>query len=75
MHQHLNGLTGVVSIADDIVVFGENEKHHDRNLVNLMEQTEIKGLVIQSNKCHVKQSCVSFFGNRDMSIPRSQEDI
>ena len=40
MDQHLDGLTGVISIADDIVVFDENEENHDRNLVNLMERAE-----------------------------------
>ena len=64
MDKHLDGLTGVVSIADDIVVFGENEEDHDRNLTNLMKQAERKGLVFNSKKCHIKQSCVSFFGNR-----------
>ena len=64
MDQHLDGLTGVVSIADDIVVFGESEEDHDRNLTNLMKQAERKGLVFNSKKCHIKQSCVSFFGNR-----------
>ena len=64
MDQHIDGLTGVVSIADDIVVFGENEEDHDRNLTNLMKQAERKGLVFNSKKCHIRQSCVSFFGNR-----------
>ena len=63
MDQHLDGLTGVVSIADDIMVFGENEENHDRNLVNLMERAERNGLVFNSKKCHIKQSCVSFLGN------------
>ena len=63
MDQHLGGLTGVVSIADNIVVFDENEENHDWNLVNLMEWAERNGLVFNSKKCHIKQSCVSFFGN------------
>ena len=64
MDQHIDGLKGVVSISDDIVVFGENEEDHDRNLTHLMKQAERNGLVSNSNKCHIKQSCVSFFGNR-----------
>ena len=64
MDQHLDGLTCVVSIADDIVVFGENEEDHDRNIINLMKQAKRKGMVFNSKKCHIKQSCVSFFGNR-----------
>ena len=56
MDQHIDGLTGVVSIADDIVFFGENEEDHDRNLTNLMNQAERKGLVFISKKCHIMQS-------------------
>ena len=46
------------------MVFGENEEDHDRNLINLIKQAERKGLVFNSKKCHIKQSGVSFFGNR-----------
>ena len=28
---------GTIGIADDVVVFGQNEKEHDRNMVNLMK--------------------------------------
>ena len=56
MDQHLDGLTGVVFIADDIVVLGENEEDHDRNLTNLIKQAERKGLEFNSKKCHFKQS-------------------
>ena len=56
MDQHLDGLTGVVFIADDIVVLGENEEDHDRNLTNLIKQAERKGLEFNSRRCHIKQS-------------------
>ena len=63
MDQILEGLNGVVSIADDIVVFGVSKEDHDRNLVNLMNRAAEKGLVFNSTKCHINQSSVTFFGN------------
>lgn len=63
MDQILEGLDGVVSIADDVVVYGEDDDAHDRNLHKLMKRAENTGLVFNSNKCAIKQSSVSFFGN------------
>ena len=63
MDQILEGLNGVVSIADDIVVFGVSKEDHDRNLVNLMNRATEKGLVFNSTKCHINQNSVTFFGN------------
>lgn len=63
MDQILEGLDGVVSIADDIAVCGKNEEEHDRNLVNLMERAAEAGMVFNSDKCMIKQNSISFFGN------------
>ena len=49
----LEGLKGVVSIADDVCVFGTTEKEHDVNLINLMERAKREGLVFNSTKCHI----------------------
>lgn len=63
MDQILEGLKGIVSIADNIVVFGEDEEDHDRNLVKLMERAVETGILFNSDKCTIKQRSVSFFGN------------
>ena len=63
MDSILEGLKGVVSIADDVCVFGATEKEHDVNLINLMERAKREGLVFNSTKCHIKKSEISFFGN------------
>ena len=59
----LEGLKGVVSIADDVCVFGTTDKEHDTNLINLMERAKHEGLVFNSTKCYIKKSEISFFGN------------
>ena len=63
MDEILEGLNGVVGIADDITVFGETEKEHDANLIALMKRAQEKGLAFNSNKCHIKTDKITFFGN------------
>ena len=45
MDQILEGLEGVVSIADDIVVHGPTEEQHDDNMQKLMGRARQNGLV------------------------------
>ena len=53
---------GVISIHNDIVVYGVSEEDHDANLVNLLNVAQIKGLVLNSKKLELKHPRVSFFG-------------
>ena len=53
---------GVISIHDDIVVYGVTEEDHDANLVNLLNVAQIEGLVLNSKKLELKHPRVSFFG-------------
>ena len=52
----------VISIHDDIVVYGVSEEDHDANLVNLLNVAQIEGLVLNSKKLELKRPRVSFFG-------------
>ena len=53
---------GVISIQDDIVVYGVSEEDHDANLVYLLNVAQIEGLVLNSKKLELKRPRVSFFG-------------
>ena len=53
---------GVISIHDDIVVYGVSKEDHDANLVNLLNVAQIEGLVLNSKKLELKRPRVSFFG-------------
>ena len=53
---------GVISIHDDIVVYGVSKEDHDANLVNLLNVAQIEGLVLNSKKLELKCPRVSFFG-------------
>ena len=62
MDEILENLPGVVGITDDVCVHGKDEAEHDRNLQGLMDRAKC-GLVFNSDKCHIRQSEISFFGN------------
>ena len=52
---------GVISIHDDIVVYGTSEEEHDANLINLLNVAQVEGLVMNSKKLELKHPRVSFF--------------
>ena len=53
---------GVISIHDDVVVYGTSEEDHDANLINLLNVAQVEGLVLNSKKLELKWPRVSFFG-------------
>ena len=53
---------GVISIHDDIVIYGTSNQDHDANLINLMNVAQLEGLVLNSKKLELKRPKVSFFG-------------
>ena len=53
---------GVISIHDDIVVYGVSDEDHDANLINLLNVAKVEGLVLNSKKLELKRPRVSFFG-------------
>ena len=46
--QILEGLNGVITIHDDITIFGEDDDDHDANLIALMERAKQTGLTFNS---------------------------
>ena len=57
------GLSGVIGIADDLVVYGRSEQEHDNNLIHFLETTRKNGLQLNKEKLQLKQTEVSFFGH------------
>ncbi|XP_046857922.1 uncharacterized protein K02A2.6-like [Xenia sp. Carnegie-2017] len=58
-----DGLPGIICIADDIVVYGKDDKTHDENLLRVMERTKERNLSLNYDKCHIKQSSIGFYGH------------
>ena len=56
-------LTGVINIADDILVYGSTVEEHDRNLTALLDRALEVNLTLNPRKFRFKCTSVPFFGN------------
>ena len=61
MDHILERCPGTMGIADDVAVFGKDEKEHDANLHNLMKIAQQEGLVFIHDKCDIKKQKMRFF--------------
>ena len=62
IRQVLDGLEGVISIADDICTFGKDQACHDKHLEALMKRLEERNLTLNKDKCLFNQSKITFYG-------------
>ena len=53
---------GAIGIADDVTVYGKNEKEHDLHLHETMERTKKAGIKLNDEKCVIKTKECNFFG-------------
>ena len=59
----LNGLAGVLNMADDIVVFGRDAQEHQERLFKVMDRLLECGLTLSEEKCEFGLSSVKFLGH------------
>ena len=59
----LDGLPGVVCIADDVIIHGKDPEEHDRNLIAFMERFRDKGIKLNREKLQLRMSEVTFMGH------------
>lgn len=70
IHEAFDGLPGVASIADDMLIFGivdtqeEAEANHDLHLVAFMERVQRCSLKLNPNKIKFRLRCITFMGHR-----------
>ena len=64
LNQTLEGLEGVVCVADDIVVFGREEEDHDKKLRLLLQRCRDTGMKLTRNKCEFRLGEINFMGHR-----------
>ena len=62
--QTLEGLRGVVCIADDIIIHGRDTQEHDRNLVEFMQRCQEVGIKLNKDKLELRKNSISFLGHR-----------
>ncbi|CAB3979301.1 Transposon Ty3-G Gag-Pol poly [Paramuricea clavata] len=67
--EFLEGLEGVINIADDICIFGcgdtdeQASKDHDKNLIALLDRCSERDLRLSAKKIQFKATSVSFMGH------------
>ena len=54
MDQATDCLPGIITIHDDICVFGCTPEEHDEHLLHLMESAKTHSIVFNSTKCHIR---------------------
>ena len=52
----------IIGIADDIIVYGENEIEHDASFITLCETASANGLKLNAKKLQFKSNDCKFFG-------------
>ena len=53
---------GAIGIADDVTVYGTNDKENDLHLHETMERTRKAGIKLNDDKCVIKTKECNFFG-------------
>ena len=59
----LSGLSGVLNMADDIVVFGKDSKEHRKRLMQIMARLSKYNLTLNPAKCCFGLSSIKFLGH------------
>ena len=52
---------GVLTIHNDVFIYGKNDRDHNANIINLFNVAQKEGLVFNSKKCTIKQESITFF--------------
>ena len=71
---------GVTGIADDMIIYGRDNKEHDGNLLNFLEVCRNNNLTLNAEKVLFRLPKVSFFGHTwsDKGLspdPKKIEDV
>ena len=62
--QILQGLSGVNTILDDMIITGKNDNEHLENLERVLERMDKYGLRLNSDKCAFFMDSLTFCGHR-----------
>ena len=63
LSQALEGLPGVICVADDIVVHASNERMHDHHMRQLLERCQKVGIRLNKEKCVFKTDKMVYMGH------------
>ena len=63
LNESLEGLKGIVCVADDILIFGISDADHDENLRNLLIRCREHNIKLNKDKCVFKTPELDFLGH------------
>ena len=63
LNENLEGLKGVVCVADDILIFGISDADHDENLRNLLIRCKEHNIKLNKDKCVFITAELDFLGH------------
>ncbi|KAK3743590.1 hypothetical protein QZH41_010231, partial [Actinostola sp. cb2023] len=63
IEQILPGLPGSRNISDDIIVYGKNQKEHDKNLRQVLERLMQHNVRLNRDKCSFSKNEIKFYGH------------
>ena len=58
----VEGLKGVVSMMDDILVYGSIQAEHDSYLISVLDQIKASGTTLNEDKCQFSKKSIKFLG-------------
>ena len=62
IREALSGISGVVNVSDDILVYGKTQGQHDDNLRSCFQRLREKGLTLNKEKCVYNKTSLDFLG-------------
>ena len=63
MNSMLSGLSGVLCLMDDVLVFGKDQAEHDDRLEKVLKRIESAGVTLNPNKCEFSKLELKFLGH------------
>ena len=63
VNEIFEGLPGVAAINDDILIYGHTRDEHDRNLRNILDRAQEKGIPFNPDKMKIGVKELLFFGH------------
>ena len=63
MNALLSNLKGVLCLMDDVLVYGKDQREHDKRLEAVLQQIEAAGMTLNHDKCEVSETQLKFLGH------------
>ena len=63
MNALLSNLKGVLCLMEDVLVYGKDQREHDKRLEAALQQIEAAGMTLNRDKCEVSKTQLKFLGH------------